>query len=144
VSVKNRVGRSGDVAMQTGDQFCAAHGIAAIDYLKVDTEGYDLKVCQGFRSMIERQAIALIQVECGINPDNSRHVPLAKFQNFLAGYLLFRLYDQKVSRQKPRLRRANAVFVAKTIVESAQLVQGFDDELIKPDGVNPGAGRGPT
>jgi FkbM family methyltransferase len=109
-----------EVEMSTGDLFCADHGIASIDFLKIDAEGYDLKVCQGFADMVARQRIDLIQVEAGMNPDNLLHVPLQNFIEFFwsRGYMIFRLYDQALHPRRPRLRRANVVFVSSARLEN--------------------------
>jgi FkbM family methyltransferase len=109
-----------DVEISTGDAFCAAHRVARIDFLKIDAEGYDLKVCAGFSDMIGRQNIELIQVETGMNPDNVTHVPLQEFVEFFqsSGYMLFRLYDQALHPRRPRLRRANAVFISPARLEA--------------------------
>ena len=41
-----------EIEMTTGDAFCAAAGIAEIDFLKIDTEGHDLDVLRGFARML--------------------------------------------------------------------------------------------
>jgi FkbM family methyltransferase len=117
---------SAEVEMATGDSFCADRRIAGINFLKIDAEGYDLKVCEGFAGMIDRHKIDLIQVEAGMNLDNRDHVPLHDFVTFFAarGYLIFRIYDQALQARHPRLRRANVVFVS-------------------PARAEPGARRGP-
>ena len=54
------------VSAETGDAECARLGIARIDLLKVDTEGHDLTVLRGFKGMLERGAIDVIQFEYNI------------------------------------------------------------------------------
>lgn len=126
VSLRNRVVAASqgstpteDIEMLTGDAFCAEHKIKHIDFLKIDAEGYDLKVCSGFSKMLSGYQIDLIQVETGMNPDNRTHVPFQHFVEFFwpRGYLIFRIYDQALSRKRPRLRRANAVFVSKDLLK---------------------------
>lgn len=51
------------VERRTGDDICAERGITHIRFLKVDTEGHDLKVIQGFRGMIDSSAVDVIQFE---------------------------------------------------------------------------------
>lgn len=46
-----------------GADFCTSLGIEAIDLLKIDTEGHDYAVIEGFSAMLERQAINVIQFE---------------------------------------------------------------------------------
>jgi FkbM family methyltransferase len=106
------------VTVETGDGFCAAAGVDRIDFLKVDAEGHDLKVLVGFTGMLRDWKVDVLQVECGLSPENDVHVPLDAFTRFLAplGYRLFGLYG--VSRRIHRLphrRQAmygDAVYVA--------------------------------
>jgi hypothetical protein len=49
----------------TGDQFCAAKGIGHIDLLKIDVEGMDHLVLQGFEGLIRAGGIDLVQFEYG-------------------------------------------------------------------------------
>ena len=51
------------VRVLTLDRYCAAQGIERIDLLKLDTQGYELRVLDGARSLIERQAVPLIHLE---------------------------------------------------------------------------------
>lgn len=52
-----------EVRRRTGDDVCAELGITHIRFLKVDTEGHDLKVIEGFRDLIRAGAIDVIQFE---------------------------------------------------------------------------------
>ena len=52
-----------EIELRTGDDVCAEYGIAHIRFLKVDTEGHDLKTIRGFRGMLDRGAIDVIQFE---------------------------------------------------------------------------------
>jgi len=52
-----------EVQRSFGDQICAERGISHIRFLKVDTEGHDLKVLEGFRNMIDSSAVDVIQFE---------------------------------------------------------------------------------
>ncbi len=99
------------VEVQTGDEFCAAEKVDHIDYLKIDTEGYDLKVCRGFAGMLEGNRVDILQVEAGLHPENRLHVPLQAFKDYLEirGYYLFRIYDQAGI---PCARRCNPVFIS--------------------------------
>ena len=56
-----------------------------------------------------------------MNPDNRDHVPLPDFVKFFLsyGYLIFRIYDQALHPRRPRLRRANVVFVSPSRLEPA-------------------------
>jgi FkbM family methyltransferase len=56
-------GHSIRVKTTTMDRFCAENGIESVDVLKIDTEGFDLVVLEGCRSMMERGAVKFIYVE---------------------------------------------------------------------------------
>jgi len=104
-------GEGETVTVVRGDDFCEEHGIQQINYLKIDAEGYDLKVCSGFRTMLKENRIDFVQVEAGLNPTNRVHVPLEAFKEYLEplGYALFRIYDQA---GRPFARRCNPLFMS--------------------------------
>lgn len=49
--------------VKTGDEVCRELGIERIDFLKIDAEGTDLKVLEGFTDMLDKQKISVIQFE---------------------------------------------------------------------------------
>lgn len=102
--------------LQTIDIFCQVLGITQIGLLKVDTEGHDLKVLKGARSMLEQRTVQLIVVEAGMYAGNELHVPYADLCAYLAqfGFVLFGVYDQQREWKKnlPYLRRADLAFIA--------------------------------
>ena len=85
-----------EVELITLDTFCQKNDIKHIHLLKIDTEGHDFEVLKGAENLINNMQIDLIQVEAGINPQNTLHVPFVKFKEYLEskGYLLFKIYDQ--------------------------------------------------
>jgi FkbM family methyltransferase len=106
------------VQAMRGDRFCDEHAIQAIDILKIDTEGNDLRVLVGFAGSLQAQRITYIQVECTTSPDNHFHVQLDKFMHFLHpfGYRLFGLFEftRQIYRTRQKLNGiwfCNAVFV---------------------------------
>jgi FkbM family methyltransferase len=112
------------VTVETADAFCAAHGINRIDFMKIDTEGHDLHVLQGAAAMLRACRIAAIQVEAGLNPENTLHVPFETLKAFLEAYdyRLFGIYDQvrEWPTKQPHLRRANPLFVSREIYAGAR------------------------
>ena len=119
-SVKNKItdrAEGLEVDVYRGDDFCDEHGIDRINFLKIDTEGYDLKVCQGFSSMLRHSQIDLLQVESGLSPKNKLHVPLQAFKEYLEplGYSIFRIYSQA---GWPVARRCDPVFVSSLVADS--------------------------
>jgi FkbM family methyltransferase len=62
-----------EVEVQRGDDYCARQGLDHIDYLKIDVEGHDLEVLQGFGGMLKRGAINFVQVEVGFSGEIPIH-----------------------------------------------------------------------
>ena len=91
-------------------------GIKHIDYLKIDTEGYDLEVIKGASDLLSRNAISFIEVEVSMNPNNTFHVSLEEVKKHLGqnNYFLFGLYEQVLEWKikAPVLRRCNALFIS--------------------------------
>lgn len=109
-----------EVPMTTGALFCAEHGVEAISFLKIDTEGYDLEVLSGFGTKLG--GVDFIQVEASMNDYNKTHVRYRLIEDFLAyrGFQLFKIYEQYFEglvASAPLLRRANPVFINARITE---------------------------
>jgi len=107
------------VNVMTLDMFCKEQQVSEISYLKIDTEGFDLEVLKGGRSMLEQKKIGFIEVEAGMNPDNKYHVSFDDLKNYLESfdYYLFGVYEQfqEWIIKKPILRRCNPVFISKSV-----------------------------
>jgi FkbM family methyltransferase len=126
-STKNRLVPAGSrkttqsVAVVSGEVFCKQHEIEHIGYLKIDTEGHDLKVLRGFESMLRDSRIDVVEVEAGMSRDNKLHVPLANFLDLVQphGYRLFRIFKQVSEKptRGPYLRRVNAAFISPSVIE---------------------------
>ena len=58
-------GEPEEVPILTVDTYCREHGIASIDYLKIDVEGHELAVLKGARQMLAGQRIRYVQFEYG-------------------------------------------------------------------------------
>ena len=58
-----------DATIQTLDGFAKERGIERIHFLKLDTEGHELKCIQGARGLIDAGRIDFIQFEMGCNVD---------------------------------------------------------------------------
>ena len=69
----------------TGDMYCSANQIEHINFLKIDTEGWDWKVLQGFSSMLVHNRIEIVQFEYGYTTADV-HVVLKDFYDYLSGY----------------------------------------------------------
>ncbi len=104
------------ITIEKLDDFCLENSIETIDYLKIDTEGYDYEVLKGGVKMLEEQLIAFVEVEVSMNPENTFHVDFVMVKEFMEShaYRLYGLYDQMHEWQTntPILRRTNPLFVA--------------------------------
>lgn len=68
-----------------GNAFCDAEGIESIDLLKIDVEGHEDRVLQGFQRLLRESRVKVIQFEYGrINIDT--HFLLKDFYDLLGGY----------------------------------------------------------
>jgi len=82
----------------TGDAYVRQHGIAKIDFLKIDVEGAELAVLQGFAEAFDRQAIDIVQFEYGTINLRTRHL-LEDFYRFFTerGFEVGKLYPEGVA-----------------------------------------------
>ena len=78
--------------MMTVDGYCAANNIGTIDFLKIDTEGNELRVLQGAKKMLAHQNIHLIQFEFNEMNIVSRSF-LRDFYDILPGFEFYRLHS---------------------------------------------------
>ena len=90
VSIFDGATVSHPVEVTTIDDYLARTGIAKIDLLKIDTEGFDINVLRGARSALARGAIRAIQFEF-IPADIARRVSMRDFFEVLEGFRLYRL-----------------------------------------------------
>ena len=78
------------VQTTTLDAYMASNGIEQIDFLKIDTEGFDINVLRGATGALSRGAIKAIQFEF-IPADIAMRVTMRDFFEVLREYRLFRL-----------------------------------------------------
>ena len=71
------------VSVTTLDRFTKENNIKRINFLKIDTEGWDIKVLLGGKQLLKEMNIDIIQIEAGIHPENISH---ARFQD-ISSYL---------------------------------------------------------
>jgi len=98
----------------TVDEFARENAIDRIDLLKVDVEGYDLRVLEGAKQFLQTNRIVFVIAEVGFNESDSLHVSFENVRSFLAshGYSVFGIYDQQLEWSgQPQLRYANVCFI---------------------------------
>ncbi|MEZ5500092.1 MAG: FkbM family methyltransferase [Steroidobacteraceae bacterium] len=69
----------------TGDLYAKAHGIEAIDFLKIDVEGAEHLVLKGFAGMLASGSIRCLQFEYGYT-NGDVHFLMRDFYKLLGGY----------------------------------------------------------
>ena len=74
-----------DVRVTTGDQYLSDHEIHHVSFLKIDVEGHEMDVLQGFRESLAKGKIAAIQFEHGSQHVITRHF-LGDFIAFFQEY----------------------------------------------------------
>jgi FkbM family methyltransferase len=117
--------RPGDIEqaikLDSIDHFCGEHQIKLIDFMKIDTEGYELEVLAGAVQMLERQAIRLMMIECDPIGTNKVFVSYQSLLDFLGkyGYQLFGIYGQSRYWDGRRaMEYFNPLFICRTLAES--------------------------
>ena len=105
--------------VQTGDMYCEQNGIEEIDLLKIDTEGHEIPILEGFRNTLSK--VNIIQFEYGTTWISSKHFLYEVYEILEpAGFLIGRLYPDGVlfkpydRNEDEHLRMGNYVAVHKT------------------------------
>lgn len=102
-----------DVQVVTLDAFATERSIQQIDFLKIDTEGFELQVLQGAKGLLERGAIRFLLAEVGFRSTDERHTSFQALADMLAphGLLFYSLYELYHYEHPAELLFANALFV---------------------------------
>jgi FkbM family methyltransferase len=106
---------SEELRVETVDEFCAERNIDQIDYLKTDTEGYDLEVLRGASGMLARQKIQIVLSECAFERSDRRHTNFFDLYRILEehGYRFLGLCETIHTTSGPRrIDFTNALFGA--------------------------------
>ena len=118
---KNDQNQHVDVTIQTIDRFLLGTKINKVDYLKIDTEGYELDVLSGAKDALSNGIFSFIEVEVGMNKTNSFHVPFEDIKKELErfDYFIFKIQEQmhEWPTKRRMLRRCNLVFIHASIAD---------------------------
>ena len=84
-----------DVNVTTIDNYCKKNGINKIDFLKTDTEGFELKVLKGAKELMSNNKIQFIHVEMFFELNFIGQSSAGDIFNFLEenNFSLIRFYD---------------------------------------------------
>lgn len=85
------------VSLVSGDEYVAQHGIARIDLLKIDVEGWEMSVLKGFKESFGARRIACCQFEFG-------HAHIERRENFRDFWSFFHGHGLRMGVLKPNGR----------------------------------------
>lgn len=108
------------IQINTLDKFIEEHSIESIDLLKIDTEGYDLKVLKGAEECLKRGLVKLIYVECGLDPQNTYHVFFPEILSYLNlyNYVFVGFFQTDIRKIDTKIHFSNALFVHHAVSSS--------------------------
>jgi len=94
-----------NVNVDTIDDFCSKNGVDSIDILKIDTEGYEMKILQGCSRYLSANKIKCIYCEVGWNKEDKGHSLFLDTYSYLftQNFRLYALYDYFHRYYKPGL-----------------------------------------
>lgn len=106
------------IEVKTLDSYCATHTISHIDFLKIDTEGFEMSVLKGAENMIEKDAIHQIQLEHGSIHSIMAGSSLFGYKKLLPKFKIFHIkqngvYPMKYSPKNEIYYNSNYVFKLK-------------------------------
>lgn len=106
-------GYSEIIQVKTIDSYCIQNNVNAIDFLKIDAEGFDLNVLKGAEQMLNSGKIKYIFVECTFDKSNRQNTLFDDIRDFLSGFnfKLRAIYEQSNFGEKPYLTCVNALFL---------------------------------
>ena len=108
-----------DVQIETIDRFILESKINRVDFLKIDTEGFEIQVLEGAENALKDGLFSFIQVEVGMNNKNSYHTDFESVKKKLErfNYYLFKVYNQvhEWPTKKKFLRRCDLVFIHESV-----------------------------
>jgi FkbM family methyltransferase len=92
--------------VSTFDQFCAQERIETVDFVKIDTEGYEMSVLRGMEKALGNQRVAAIQFEYGGTWLDAGETLAAANQLLQThGYQLYKLRPASLERVQYDCRR---------------------------------------
>ncbi len=86
------------IQIETLASFAERNDLETIDFLKIDTEGFDLEVLAGAVPLLQEERIHFILAECEPVSTCKRFVSFSALADFLTpfGYRVFGIYDQRL------------------------------------------------
>lgn len=106
---------SEEIEVTSIDEFCGKRGIGMVDFLKIDTEGFEFEVLRGAQGMLSGHRIRILQLEAEPGRTGGHFANMGDLADYLSplGYRLFGIFDQYCERGG--LLYFNPVFVVEDI-----------------------------
>ena len=100
------------VEIITIDKYCEQNNIDQIDFLKIDTEGLELKVLEGAINLLNNRKIRYIFAECTFDKEYVQNTYFEALYQFLKKYdfKLRAIYDQSTFGNTSYISSVNALF----------------------------------
>jgi FkbM family methyltransferase len=101
------------VATDTIDHYCAERGLAEIDFLKLDVQGFESECLRGAEHMLAERRIGVIQAELTVHRLYERATRFSDLEGFLEprGYRLFTIFNIRAGNKTGELLMLDTVFV---------------------------------
>ena len=133
VMVRRPEDRHESIAVDTIAGFAETHKVEKIDFLKIDTEGYDLEVLSGAAPLLREQRIHFIFTECEPMPRTKdrtdfRYADFTAITGFLGGfgYQVFGVYEQQLEWDgRNALLFWNALFICEKLIPKGAKLTGL-------------------
>lgn len=105
------------VRMKTIDSYMIDEGVANIDLLKIDVEGYELEVLEGAKDALESGRIKAILAECDFDPKDTQHTYFNDLWDYLRSknFSFFGLYDVIHYGNGMGIGFCNALFIERAV-----------------------------
>lgn len=106
------------ITVQTLDTYVNLNHISQVDFLKIDTEGYELKVLEGAKETIAAGKIKMVFAEVGFHSENKRNTPFADLHQYMMqnDYLLYGVYNIVHFANLPEGSFGNVLYVHKNLL----------------------------
>ncbi|WP_245943460.1 FkbM family methyltransferase [Algoriphagus aquaeductus] len=103
----------------TLDDFMSQNQLMQVDFLKIDTEGYDLQVLKGGSHNLNAGKIKLVLVECGLDSRNTYHVYFQDITKFLIdnNFALIGFFQTDIRKISKRNHFSNALFAHDSVLD---------------------------
>jgi len=101
-----------DVDLISIDSFCKINNISKIDFLKTDTEGYELEVLKGASEMMDKNKIQFVYTEVFFKENFIGQGSFGDIYNFLLSknFELVKMYDFEIATDG-LVNRSDALFI---------------------------------